>query len=142
MRSKQVVFTGVLMMAAFFTRPIDATRQAAAGQAAPTPVVVEVTLNEWKVEMPTTTLKAGPTTFKTTNAGEKTHTLKVESDKLEDKTLKKISKELPHDLKTNEKGEMTIDLKPGTYKATCPIGLGAHKRHGMELAFTVVARQP
>ena len=89
---------------------------------------VEVKLSEWKIEMPAT-LPAGPTTFKVANTGQKTHTLKIQAKGFEQK--------LSNDLKPGENGEMTVNLKPGTYDVTCPIGFGAHKKHGMQVTLTV-----
>jgi len=141
MTLKYVALAGFVVTAGL-TAPVARAAQAPPAQSPTAPVVVTVTLDERKVELSSTTLKPGPTTFKTTNVAKGTHTLKVESEKLDDAKAKKISQELPHDLKKDETGEMTIDLKPGTYNAICPIGLGAHKRKGMQQMFTVVAKKP
>jgi uncharacterized cupredoxin-like copper-binding protein len=89
---------------------------------------VEVRLSEWKIEMPGS-LPAGSTRFKVVNAGTKKHTFKIEGPGIE--------KKLAKDLKAGETGELSVDLKPGTYHVNCPIGFGAHKRKGMASTLTV-----
>jgi uncharacterized cupredoxin-like copper-binding protein len=87
---------------------------------------VEVTLTEYKIEMPAS-VSAGATTFKVTNTGKETHGFEIEGNGIE-KTLK------PR-LKKGASGSLQVDLKPGTYEVYCPV-LG-HKRHGMSLNLTV-----
>ena len=87
---------------------------------------VDVTLSEYKIEMPAT-LAAGPTTFKVTNSGSKTHNFKIEGSGLEEK--------LKSNLKKGESGTVEVNLKPGTYKITCPVWDHDHK--GMTLDLTV-----
>src|SRR5262249_14109756 len=87
---------------------------------------VNVTLSEYKINMPTS-LPAGPTTFKVTNSGNKKHTFKIEGSGIEEK--------LKSDLKENESGMLRVDLKPGTYKVTCPVM--DHTEKGMTLELTV-----
>ena len=87
---------------------------------------VNVTLSEYKIEMPNT-LAAGTITFKITNAGNKTHNFKIEGNGME--------KELKSDLKHGESETLQVDLKPGIYKVSCPIMGHGHK--GMKLDLTV-----
>ena len=92
--------------------------------------VVAVTLTEWKIDMPSS-LPAGRYTFKVTNKGEHSHTLKIKSEGFE--------KKLAHDVKPGQSGELKVDLKPGVYEVTCPIGFGpiSHEAKGMKLRLTV-----
>jgi uncharacterized cupredoxin-like copper-binding protein len=87
---------------------------------------VEVTLTEYKIEMPAS-VSAGATTFKVTNTGKETHGFEIEGNGIE--------KALKPRLKKGESGSLQVDLKPGTYEVYCPV-LG-HKRHGMSLTLTV-----
>ena len=87
---------------------------------------VEVKLTEYKIEMPAT-LSAGSTTFAVTNAGERTHGFEIEGNGIE--------KSLQPRLKKGESGTLQVDLKPGTYKAYCPVF--GHKMRGMSLNVTV-----
>jgi len=92
--------------------------------------VVEVTLTEWKIDMPTT-LPPGLYNFKITNAGHHSHTLKIKNKGLERKLQK--------DLKPGETSELKVNLKPGVYRVNCPIGFGpfGHSDKGMELQLNV-----
>jgi len=87
---------------------------------------VEVKLTEYKIEMPAT-LSAGTTTFAVTNAGERTHGFEIEGNGIE--------KALQPRLKKGESGTLQVDLKPGTYKAYCPVF--GHKMRGMSLNVNV-----
>ena len=94
--------------------------------AAPADNAVNVTLSEYKIDMPGS-LPAGPTTFNITNTGSKTHTFKIEGNGIEEK--------LKSSLKEKESGTLHVDLKPGTYKVTCPVMGHTHK--GMQLELKV-----
>ena len=87
---------------------------------------VDVKLSEYKIEMPGT-LPAGPTTFNVVNTGNKKHNLEIKGQGTDQK--------LKSDLEQGESGTMQIDLKPGTYQASCPVGNHDHK--GMKLEFKV-----
>src|SRR5262245_51730007 len=87
---------------------------------------VDVTLSEYKIEMPAA-LPAGPTTFRIANTGSKTHNFKIEGNGLEEK--------LKANLKKDDSGTMQVNLKPGSYKVTCPVWDHDHK--GMTLDLTV-----
>jgi uncharacterized cupredoxin-like copper-binding protein len=88
---------------------------------------VNVTLSEYKIDMPSS-LPAGPTTFNVTNAGSKKHTFKIEGNGIEEK--------LKSSLNEKESGALHVDLKPGTYKVTCPAMGHTHKGMTMELKVT------
>lgn len=87
---------------------------------------VAVKLTEFKIEM-STSVAAGATTFKVTNAGKETHSFEVEGNGIE--------KELETKLKAGETGMLQVDLKPGAYKVYCPVD--GHKMLGMSLNLTV-----
>jgi uncharacterized cupredoxin-like copper-binding protein len=87
---------------------------------------VEVKLTEYKIDMPAS-IDAGTTTFKVTNAGEETHGFEIEGNAIE--------KALKPRLKKGESGSLQVDLKPGTYKAYCPVY--GHKAKGMSVDLTV-----
>jgi uncharacterized cupredoxin-like copper-binding protein len=73
---------------------------------------VQVTLTEYKIEMPAL-IVAGPTTFNVTNTGNKIHGFEIEGNGIE--------KALKPRLKEGESGFLQVDLKPGTYKVYCPV---------------------
>lgn len=87
---------------------------------------VEVTLTEYKIEMPASAV-AGATTFKVTNAGKEVHSFEVEGNGIE--------KEIKPDMKVGETKTLQVDLKPGTYKVYCPVG--GHEKLGMSVDLTV-----
>ena len=60
-------------------------------------------------------------TFDVTNDGTTTHNLEIEGNGIEEAT---------DDLDAGAKGELTVDLKPGTYEIYCSID--GHKDLGME----------
>jgi uncharacterized cupredoxin-like copper-binding protein len=88
---------------------------------------VNVTLSEYKIEMPQT-LKAGLTTFTVMNTGSKKHTLEIKGNGVDEK--------LKSDLKQGESGTMQVQLKPGIYKASCPVGDHEHKGMALEIKVT------
>ena len=87
---------------------------------------VEVKVKEYTIEM-TTSVGAGPTTFKVTNTGKVTHGFEIEGNGIE--------KEIKPMLKQGKSGSLRVDLKPGTYKVYCPVK--GHKMLGMSLDLTV-----
>lgn len=111
----------VLVLASFLSAGTCMTASSAADNNP-----IDVTLNEYKIEMPST-LAPGLTTFKVMNAGSKKHNFKIEGNGIENK--------LKSDLKHGESGTMQVDLKPGTYEASCPIF--GHEHKGMKLELTV-----
>lgn len=94
-----------------------------AGQTSP----VQVTLTEYRIEMPAT-LPAGPTTFAIRNAGQAPHNFEIEGQGIE--------QELENDLQPGESGTLEVNLQPGTYRIYCPVGNHATE-HGMEMQLTV-----
>jgi uncharacterized cupredoxin-like copper-binding protein len=92
--------------------------------------VINVTLTEWKIDMPHN-LPAGSYNFKVTNSGTHSHTLKVKTKGYEAK--------LQNDLKPGENADLRVELEPGVYRVNCPIGFGPfdHGNKGMELDLTV-----
>ena len=107
-------------------QPGDIKTAAAAPDAANGSVEVEVKVKEYTIEM-TTSIGAGPTTFEVTNTGKETHGFEIEGNGIE--------KEIKPKLKQGESGSLRVDLKPGTYKAYCPVD--GHKMRGMSLDLTV-----
>jgi len=99
---------------------------AAMPDAAKGSVEVEVKVKEYTIEM-TTSVGAGPTTFKVTNTGKETHGFEIEGNGIE--------KEIRPMLKKGKSGSLRVDLKPGTYKVYCPVK--GHKMLGMSLDLTV-----
>ncbi len=87
---------------------------------------VDVKLTEFKIEMPSS-VSAGATTFKVTNAGTETHGFEIEGNGIE--------KEIKPKLKKGNSGSLQLDLKPGAYKVYCPVD--GHKMKGMSLELTV-----
>ena len=123
MLSKEIVSALRITILAFACALVPGFRAVASAAEGNT---VEVTLSEYKIEMPTS-LAAGPTTFKIVNSGSKTHNFKIEGNGLEEK--------LKSNLKKGDSGSMEVNLKPGSYKVTCPVWDHDHK--GMTLDLTV-----
>ena len=99
-------------------------------QASSSERVVNITLTEWKIEMPAT-LPAGPYNLKITNSGKHSHSLKIKSTDFEARLARSL---LP-----GESAEFKIDLKPGVYQVYCPIGFAPldHGHRGMALQLSV-----
>ena len=91
---------------------------------------VEVTLSEYKIEMPTT-LQAGPTTFQVHNQGQKKHSFKIEGPGIEEMLSAIVA--------PGETGTLDITLTPGEYKIYCPIG--NHSAKGMTMKLVVTENQ-
>ena len=87
---------------------------------------VDVTLVEFKIEMPQT-LPAGPTTFVVKNGGTVDHNFEIKGQG--------IDQVFPSNLAPGETQTMQVDLKAGTYRVWCPVD--AHADRGMELQLTV-----
>jgi hypothetical protein len=92
------------------------------------PQIVDVGLSNFVIEMPDT-LPAGPTRFAITNNGQAPHNFVIEGNGQ--------SRRLANNLQPGQSGFLNIDLAPGTYTIFCPVGEGAHRAQGMELALTV-----
>jgi len=115
--------TGALLAAVVFATA--AARRAPGG-----PAAVTAKLSEWKVELSEATIAAGPVTFTVTNAGSIPHGFEVEGAGIE----REIELIQPGSTAT-----LTLNLKPGTYEAYCPVGEDSHKKLGMETHLKVVS---
>lgn len=87
---------------------------------------VNVTMSEYKFEMPTT-LRPGKTAFIVKNAGKKTHNIEIKGNG----TDRKFSR----NLKPNETRVLQVVLKRGIYDVTCPVDF--HMMKGMAAKLTV-----
>ena len=85
-----------------------------------------VQLIEYAVRMPQT-LKAGKQSFYVENAGKESHSLEIEGGGVETGLTTVLSR--------GSRGQMEVDLKPGTYTFYCPIE--GHREKGMALKVTV-----
>ncbi len=72
---------------------------------------VDVLLTEYQIDMPTT-LEAGWTSLRIKNMGKKEHSFRIEGHDLE--------KKLKSELKPGESATLQVDLRPGTYRVSCP----------------------
>ena len=81
---------------------------------------VEVTLDEYTIEMPQA-LPPGPTTFLVTNNGQKSHSFKIQGPGI-DATLEAV-------VRPKATGTLEVTLQPGEYEIVCPIG--SHAAKGM-----------
>jgi len=87
---------------------------------------VQVKLKEFAFEMPSV-LPGGPTVFVVENSGQADHNIKIEGQG--------IAAEFERDLAPGETGRLKVDLRPGTYEVTGPVG--RHTQLGMRLTLTV-----
>jgi hypothetical protein len=112
--------------------PEAATGAAQAAAVTPTaasgPQLVDVSLTEFAIDMPTT-LPAGNVRFNVTNNGTVPHSFVLEGEG--------ISKQLANNVPPGGSSKLNADLKPGTYTVFCPVGEGAHRTKGMEVTLTV-----
>ncbi|HYU34651.1 MAG TPA: cupredoxin domain-containing protein [Thermoanaerobaculia bacterium] len=107
---------------------LTAARGAEEPQKAAAPV--EVTLSEYKIEMPTT-IQAGPTTFQVHNQGQKKHSFKIEGPGIEAMLSAVVG--------PKETGSLDVTLQAGEYKVYCPIG--NHSMKGMTMKLVVTENQ-
>jgi plastocyanin len=87
---------------------------------------VDVTMSEYKIDMPTT-LKPGKTAFVVKNAGKKKHNFEVKGNGIDQK--------FQANLGPNETKVLHVVLKRGTYAVTCPVDF--HPQKGMKTTLTV-----
>jgi len=87
---------------------------------------IDVRLVEHKIEMPMQ-IDSGKTAFVVTNAGATKHNFEISGQGLDKKFVL--------DLAGGETKTLHADLKPGTYKVSCPVG--DHAEHGMQKELTV-----
>lgn len=112
--------------------PATATALEGSGEMEATPGgAVEVTLTDFRIDMPST-LPAGPTTFRITNAGKSEHNFEVEGEGIET--------ELAQNLQPGESGTLEVDLRPGTYHVYCPVA--NHEERGMAVELMVTEPSP
>jgi uncharacterized cupredoxin-like copper-binding protein len=87
---------------------------------------VDVTLSEYKIDMPTG-LKPGKTAFVVRNAGKHTHSFAVRGNGTDLKFATSVSR--------NKTKVLHVTLKRGTYTAYCPVD--GHANKGMRVPLTV-----
>ncbi|HUY98880.1 MAG TPA: cupredoxin domain-containing protein [Thermomicrobiaceae bacterium] len=87
---------------------------------------VNVTLSEFKIDMPTA-LHAGQTTLNVSNTGTFTHSVEI--------TGNGIVQKFESTVKPGEKATLQLNLKAGTYTVFCPVG--NHRDRGMQVTVTV-----
>jgi uncharacterized cupredoxin-like copper-binding protein len=85
---------------------------------------VQVTEKEFKIELASTTLKAGTVTFDVKNVGKLSHDLAIVGMKEKTKLISPGSS-----------SKLTVTLKPGTYELYCSVP--GHKAAGMDAKITV-----
>ena len=104
--------------------PAAASANAAAGE----PTIVDVTVSEFAIDMPTE-IAAGPVRFAISNTGNAPHSFVIEGEG--------IRKRLANNVPPGGSSVLNADLAPGTYTIFCPVGEGAHRANGMELELRV-----
>ena len=87
---------------------------------------VEVRLAEHHIDMPKR-LESGKTAFVVHNAGKEKHNFEIQGEGVEKKFFA--------DLGPDESKVLHVNLKPGTYKVSCPVK--DHASEGMNLSLTV-----
>jgi len=87
---------------------------------------VNVTLGEYKIDMPTR-LKPGKTAFIVKNAGKQKHNFEVKGNGTDQKFIT--------DLTPEQTKVLHVRLKRGTYTVYCPVG--DNQKKGMETSLTV-----
>jgi plastocyanin len=92
----------------------------------PKPQTVVVTETEFKIALPSTTLKAGPTTFEVKNAGNIEHDLVVTGNGLTEGTPR---------FPGGQSKTLEVTLKSGTYKLFCSVP--GHEQAGMDVNVVV-----
>jgi uncharacterized cupredoxin-like copper-binding protein len=105
---------------------------AAAVRPRTSPTAVDVRLSEWKVEVSTAIVPAGPVVFHVANAGQIEHAFEVEGKGLE---------QVSGPIAAGAEGMLNVKLKPGRYELYCPVGNGAHKQAGMKATIEVTAEE-
>jgi len=99
----------------------------------PGPAAVRVRLSEWKVEVSSAAVPAGPVQFVAVNAGTIPHAFEVEGRGIERETAV---------IQPGDSAELTVDLRAGKYELYCPVGDDSHKKLGMVTDLTVGASPP
>jgi hypothetical protein len=106
----------------------DQVTPAATGATDASPQLVDVSLTNFAIDMPTE-LPAGPVRFNIVNNGTSPHSFVLEGESTR-KTLANV-------LQPGDSARLNADLAPGVYTIFCPVGEGAHRAQGMELELTV-----
>lgn len=106
----------------------EVTTADAAPAPAGEPAVVNVTVSEFTIDMPTE-IASGPVRFTISNTGNAPHSFVIEGEG--------IRKRLANNVPPGGSSVLNADLAPGTYTVFCPVGEGAHRANGMELVLTV-----
>ena len=128
------------------SKPVEASQSAAAS-----PKAIDVTLNEYSINLSSQTLPAGPVTFSVKNAGTTAHefvviktdtraadfpitTFEGERDRIDEDAAGKNVGETG-DMEPGTSKTLTITLEPGHYVAVC--NLPGHYSKGMHQDLTV-----
>ena len=120
------------------TAPITLGNMTSSGSTTPTQQQVEVTLNEYRIDMPDT-LPTGHVVFHVVNYGSIPHSFGIRSGStstgygMQGQTF---DKSLPTNLDPGQSATLEVDLQAGSYAAYCPVGNHA-STHGMTKTITV-----
>jgi hypothetical protein len=106
----------------------DQGTPAATGVTDAAPQLVDVSLTNFAIDMPTE-LTAGPVRFNIVNNGVAPHSFVLEGEG--------IRKTLANTLQPGNSARLNADLAPGDYTIFCPVGEGEHRAQGMELELRV-----
>jgi uncharacterized cupredoxin-like copper-binding protein len=87
---------------------------------------VDLSETEYKITPADATVKAGSVTLDISNDGATVHNIEIEGNGVEEKS---------DDLQPGSTGQLTVDLKPGTYEMYCSID--GHEDLGMKGEITV-----
>ncbi|HEU4520489.1 MAG TPA: hypothetical protein VFT12_00705 [Thermoanaerobaculia bacterium] len=85
-----------------------------------------VHLIEYAIHMPQT-INAGSQTFRIENAGKEIHSFEIEGNG--------VHASLPSPLSAGSRGQLDVNLPPGTYTVYCPVE--DHRQRGMSMTVTV-----
>jgi uncharacterized cupredoxin-like copper-binding protein len=88
---------------------------------------VDIGETEYKLDPSDATVKAGSVTFNVKNDGSTTHDLTIEGNGIDEQGTDPLS--------PGDSGQLTVDLKPGTYTIYCSID--GHEDLGMKGTVTV-----
>ena len=108
--------------------PAEGATPAATSATDASPQLVDVSLTNFAIEMPTE-LAAGQVRFNIFNNGAAPHSFVLEGEG--------VRKTLANVLQPGDSARLNADLAPGVYTIFCPVGQGAHRAQGMELELTV-----
>ena len=106
--------------------PTKTTTATTTAKPKPQPQTVDVTETDFKIALPSTTLKAGPITFNVKNDSQDEHDLVVTGNGVTEGTPR---------FGGGQSKTLKVTLKPGTYKLFCSVP--GHEQLGMKLNITV-----